>query len=235
MYTIAATYKGLAPMMHDRFFNPEETDRGRAKKRAATTWRDELPLKLHADANGVFLPADNIRMMLIGNQYRPGAAAILGAFIESKKKTEYLSMCKGCIWVLGRLDPLKVYLRNENDQIIQWNPDDYDERSFPAKGGGRKLTRRPIIRLPWYLPFLIQVTDDRIDPNKVRELFDVAGFRCGAGAYGPTFGRCLIVEWRPDQLTCADPIIPTMNSTGAEKLRREPKAPDQNSNGTDAN
>ena len=45
MHTIDATYEGLAPMMHDRFFNAEETDRGRAKKRAAGTWKEELPLK----------------------------------------------------------------------------------------------------------------------------------------------------------------------------------------------
>ncbi len=194
MFTIDATYEGLAPMMHDRFFNAEETDRGRAKKRAAGTWKEELPLKLHADGKGVFLPADNIRMMLIGNQYRQGAATILGSFIETRKKTEYLNMCKGCIWVLGKEDALKVYLSRDGKNIT-WDPEDYDERSFPAKGGGRKLTRRPIIRLPWSMAFRIQVTDDRIDSNKVRELFDVAGFRSGAGAYGPTFGRCHIVAW----------------------------------------
>lgn len=166
-------------------------------KRAQTaeTWKEELPRKLHTDKKGVFLPADNIRMMLIGNQYRPGAAAILGSYIETKRKTEYLSLCKGCIWVLGNTDVLKVYLRRDG-KIVKWNPQDYDERSFPAKGGGRKLTRRPIIPLPWSMSFTIQITDDRIDPNKVRELFDVAGFRCGAGAYGPTFGRCRIIEWR---------------------------------------
>jgi hypothetical protein len=180
--------------MHDRFFNPEETDRGKAKKRAATTWKDELPLKLHHDKTGVLLPADNVRMMLIGNTYRPGAAQILGSYIETKKKTEYVSLCKGCIWVLGTKDALKIHLLRDG-KPFHWDPDDYDERSFPAKGGGRKLTRRPIIPLPWMMRFIVQVTDDRIDPNKVRELFDVAGFRCGAGAYGPTFGRCRIVEW----------------------------------------
>ncbi len=196
MYTINAKYEGLVPMMHDRFFNPEETDRGRGKKRSAETWKQELPLKLHMDKKGVFLPSDNIRMMLIGNSYRPGAAAILGSYIETKKKTEYVSLCEGCIWVIGPDDPLKVYVKREG-KIIQWDPDDYDERSFPAKGGGRKLTRRPIIRLPWNLTFWVQVTDDRIDANKVREFFDVAGLRCGAGAYGPTFGRCEITEWKP--------------------------------------
>lgn len=194
MYTVNATYEGLAPMMHDRFFNPEETDRGRAKKRAADTWKEELPLKLHQDKKGVYLPADNIRMMLIGNTYRPGAAQILGSYIETKKKTEYVSLCKGCIWVIGPEDALKVYLKRDG-KIIKWNPDDFDERSFPCKGGGRKLTRRPIVPLPWTMSFMVQVTDDRIDQNKVRELFDVAGFRCGAGAYGPTFGRCRIVQW----------------------------------------
>lgn len=203
MYTIIASYEGLAPMMHDKFYNQEELESPR-KKHAAATWRNELPLKLYQDKRGVYLPADNIRMMLIGNKDRPGAAKILGSYIETGKKgTELKNLCQGCIWVAGLDDPLKVYLYRDG-KIIKWpangkEPEigvDYDERSFPSTSG-RHLTRRPIILTPWMMQFTIQVTDDQVDASRVRQLFDVAGLRSGAGAYGPTFGRCIIQKWEP--------------------------------------
>lgn len=205
MYTIRAAYDGLAPMMHDRFFNLEDLDKPK-KKSLSATWRDELPRKLHMDKKGVYLPADNIRMMLIGNQKRPGAAKVLGSFIETGKKgTELTNLCEACIWVAGLDDPLKVYLKRDG-KIITWPADgttpeqgvDYDERSFPMVKG-KQITRRPIILTPWNMEFTIQVTEDQIDASRVRQLFDVAGLRCGAGAYGPTFGRCIISKWEVAQ------------------------------------
>ena len=199
MYEIQATYKGLVPMMMDRFANPDEVASGQAKRRSKVVspkeLRAELERKLHRDNKGVYVPADNIRMMLIGNQFRRGAAQILGSDIEKNKGTTYKSICEGCIWVLGPKDPLKVYIEPKRKTY-----DEYDERSFLTKkgkgGGSRKITQRPLITLPWELHFIIQVTDDQIEQSFVRQLFDVAGLRCGVCAYGPTFGRCVITEWK---------------------------------------
>jgi len=123
-----------------------------------------------------------------------GAAKILGSHVEKNKGTQYLQMCKSSIWVLGPKDPLKIYIEPKRTTY-----DDIDERSFPTlkgKGGcSRKITRRPLINLPWSLFFIIQVTDNQIHESKVRELFDLAGLRCGVCAYGPTFGRCVIDKW----------------------------------------
>jgi len=188
MYEIEATFKGLVPMMHDRFFNPEELEG--ANKKSKNFWKKELELKCYKDSKGVFLPADNIRMMLIGNRFRKGAAYILGSYIEKKKGTEYLQFAKSCIWVLGKNDPLKVYIEPKRKTF-----NEYDERTFINAAGSRSITRRPLITLPWSLPFIIQVTDESFHESKVKEFFDVAGLRCGAGAYGPTFGRCIISSW----------------------------------------
>lgn len=86
MYLVQTTLTGLVPMMHDRFFNPEELEIPR--KKSKDSWRKELPYKLWRDKKGVYVPVDNIRMMLIGNKHRPGAAKILGSYIETKKATD---------------------------------------------------------------------------------------------------------------------------------------------------
>lgn len=189
MYNIECTLKGIVPMMHDRFFNANELETG-TKKKAKNTWKKELDHQIYKDENGVFVPADNIRMMLIGNKFRKGAAYIQGTYIEKKKGTEYTNFCKGCVWVIGLDDPLKVYVHP-----IRKTYDDYDERSFINASGSRSIKRRPLVNLPWALNFMIQVTDNQMDQSKIRELFDVAGLRCGVGAYGPTFGRCLVTKW----------------------------------------
>jgi hypothetical protein len=217
MYEISATFKGLVPMMMDRFHNPEELEAG-AKKKSKKANPKDVELKLHRDKKGVYVPADNIRMMLIGNQMRPGAAKILGSYIEKSKGTEYVQMCKSSIWILGPADPLKVYI---NPSRLTY--DEVDERSFPTKTGqsvARKITRRPLLTLPWSLSFIIQVTDDQIHESKVRDLFDVAGLRCGVCAYGPTFGRCVIVEWK---VLPEDADIPAVIKEVPKQVRKNHK------------
>jgi len=189
MYEITATYAGVVPMMHHRFADPTQTEKPTKKKKKGRNEADILAA-LHHDKKGVYVPADNIRMMLIGNKLRQGAAKIQGSYIETKKGTEYVNMVKSCIWVLGPDDPQKVYLFPNRK-----THDDVDERSFINSTGSRSMAYRPIMTLPWSLTFIIQVTDDNIDQSKVREFFDVAGLRCGCCAYGPTFGRCVISEW----------------------------------------
>jgi len=189
MYEVNCKIEGLVPAMFDRFFNPEEMEL--SKKKSKKSWRGELAKKMYIDKKGVYVPVDSLRMMLIGNQKRPGAAKILGSFIETKKATQYANFCKGCIWVVGIKDPMKVYVEPKRTTY-----DDYDERSFINAAGSRSITRRPIITTPWKLSFVVQVTDNQFDESKVKEFFDVAGMRCGVGAYGPTFGRFLVKEWK---------------------------------------
>jgi len=210
MYQVKVTLTGLIHMMHDRFFNPEELDAPRKKPK--DFWRKELPYKLWHDKKGVYVPSDNIRMMLIGNAHRPGAAKILGTFIETKKGTEYLSFCKGCVWVVGPEDPLKVYVYPRRKTF-----DDYDERSFINANKSRSLTRRPLITLPWSLSFYVQVTSNQFDADKVKEFFIVAGLRCGCCAYGPTFGRFKVTEW---EVVAPDDVLTGEETKKKKKARK---------------
>lgn len=190
MYQIKGIYEGISPMMMDRFYDPETTITDIKKPKGQELKKTEL--KLHRDKTGVYVPSDNIRMMLIGNKLRPGAAKILGSYIEKNKATNYLNMCKSFIFVQGPENPLKVYIKPKRKTF-----DEVDERTFITAGNppSRKITRRPLIMLPWSLSFIIQVIDDSIDESFVKKLFEVAGLRCGCCAYGPTFGRCIIKEW----------------------------------------
>ncbi len=187
MYQVKCKIDGIVPMMQDRYAMPND---GPTRKKAKTTWKEDLPKKAYVDKVGTYIPTDNIRMMLIGNKLRMGAATILGSHIEKAKGTSYKGFCQACIWVIGPKDPQKVYLTPKRKTF-----DDYDERTFINASKSRSITRRPIATTPWSLEFIVQVTDDIMDQSKVKELFEVAGLRCGCGAYGPTFGRFVISKW----------------------------------------
>lgn len=185
MIEVKCTIEGIVPAMHHKFPLPDKPGDRRRKK------EQTVEEKCYFDKKGVYLPADNLRMMLIGNRYRQGAAFILGNDIEARKGKRYREFCKSCVWVVGLDgDALKVYYKPKRKK---WN--DTDIRSFITSTGGRDVCERPLINVPWSLTFGVHITSDSLPPDKVKEFFEVAGVRCGAGAYGPTFGRFIVKEW----------------------------------------
>ncbi len=175
--------KGIVPIMFNRFYIPLPGDTTKKKKLA-------LKDKLWIDEGGVYIPIDNLRMMLIGNKHRTGAAKIYGSTIESKKGKEYTDFAKACIWAVGPDDPMKVYFTPKRET---W--DDTDVRSFINSQGSRSSVERPLLKTPWLIEFHVHVTDPVFDPDKVKAFYDIAGMRCGLGVYGPTFGRFVVSEW----------------------------------------
>lgn len=183
MYGAKCKIEGVVPIMFCRFPLPAKP--GDTKKKKKQT----IEQKLWMDDEGVYIPTDNLRMMLIGNKHRTGAAKIYGTEYESKKGTKYLNFAKACIWVVG--DNGKVYF-----EPVRKTWDDVDVRSFINVTGGRDTTERPILNTPWSLSFDVQVTDDSVPSDIVKEFYKVAGMRCGLGVYGPTFGRFVVKEWK---------------------------------------
>lgn len=182
MYEVRCKIEGVVPIMFCRFPVPKKPGDTTKKK------KQTLEEKLWFDKKGVYIPTDNLRMLLIGNKHRTGAAKIYGSEYESKKGTKYLNFCKACVWVVG--DNGKVYFEQ-----IRKTWDDTDIRSFINATGGRDTTERPILKTPWSLSFTVQVTDDSVPSDIVRAFYETAGMRCGLGVYGPTFGRFKVVEW----------------------------------------
>lgn len=188
MYEIRCTIDGLAGVLYNRPLI--EIPGGRPPKKRQTNREALLTQKVYKDRKGLFMPTDNIEMMLIGSTARVGAAKILGSYIETSKGTEYTNFCEGCIWITSPEGGRKLYwLPNKKT----W--DDTDIRSFPDKKQQRHTVERPLIKTPWKLTFIVHVTEDTWSPDMIKKFFDVAGMRVGLGSYGPKFGRFLVVEF----------------------------------------
>lgn len=189
MYEIRCTIEPIVPVMLNKFPMPKKPGEPPNKYKGEDEEMEALEEMVWRDEKGLFIPADNFRMMLIGNQFRDGAAKILGSRIERAKGTAYTEFCKACVWVTGEEDPLKIYPEPKRDI---W--DDVDIRSY-CKKQGRDYIRRPLLCPPLTFTFKITVTDETMAAGKIKQLYEVAGMRCGIGAYGPTFGRFIIKKW----------------------------------------
>ena len=183
MYQVLCTIEGVAPIMFCRFPLPAKP--GDTKKQKTQS----IAEKMWIDKKGVYIPTDNLRMILIGNTFRTGAAKIYGTHIESGKGTKYLDFCKACVYVVG--DNGKVYFKPKRTK-----EDDIDIRSFVNSKASRATTERPVLNTPWSLTFTVQVTDDTVPEDIVRRFYETGGMRCGLGVYGPTFGRYIVKEWK---------------------------------------
>jgi len=182
---VRCTVSGLKPFLQNRFIIPKEGDK-------PTKVREDVPLEqmMYCDENGIYFPTDNFRMMILGNQKRPGAAQIYGSYIVGGKKgKEYRTLAKACLWVRGLSGEDNIYVAPPRKTY-----DAFDERSYVMKTG-RKVIRRPMVNLPWSFTFRLHIFGKSLTEPLVRAFYDVAGIHCGIGDYGPEFGAFKIADW----------------------------------------
>jgi len=185
MKNFTQTIEGIVPIMFCKFPVPKPGDT--EKKKPQT-----LEEKIWIDKKGVYIPTDNLRMILIGNKARTGAAKIYGSEYQSKKGKKFVDFCKACVWVIGEGPKLdKVYFKPNR---MTW--DDTDIRSFINAVGSRSSIERPLLTTPWSLTFTVSITDDSVSSDLVRKMYEIGGLRCGLGVYGPTFGRFQVTQWK---------------------------------------
>jgi len=187
MYEIAVKLDGIVPFMMHRFAVKDPNKKPSNKDKETQT----LQTMCHMDEVGLFVPALNLRMLMIGTSKRKGAASIYGNEIEKRKGPMFVSLCEAYLWPRGNEKADRVYFQPNRPT---W--DAVDERSYITSTGGRDVTRRPIICPPWSLSFTISVVDESLKAEILRKMYDLAGLRVGIGAFGPEFGRFVVSEWK---------------------------------------
>jgi hypothetical protein len=65
----------------------------------------------------------------------------------------------------------------------------------PPRTGGRVVIRRPALRAGCKAKFSITCTDDRRNPDQIRQGLEEAGLLVGLADWRPEFGRFLVTAW----------------------------------------
>lgn len=177
--------KGLTPYMQHRMDDDKleiwEKKRGKIMERPEVSQDDAIRAEYHCFRNAegkCFIPSDHIRGCLIN----------AGAYMKAK--------------VGGKSKSMKVIVAatfvSTPDQILLPDYDAIDKRSSV----NRNVKARIIVIRPkwtvWQAEFILQVFEDTLSKETIRQLFEFAGSYVGIGSFRPTnngmFGRFELTE-----------------------------------------
>jgi len=178
---IAATIKGLSPIMFDRFYDQSKTERAP---------RD----KLYLSENMIVLPSANLWAFFTCQ--RTGCAKMF----EGKPWMDYYRSCQSFLRI-QEADILPLF--DDKDKPIEF--DDFEKKTYVyianvLVGSGQKKSRmtiaRPVVRMPWHLKFnMILFENKLITVKKLEEWLRIGGTLVALGNGRPRFGRFELNEW----------------------------------------
>lgn len=169
--TIKVRVVGLAALLQNRF--AEEEDGLTRKKKKVYDDKEEAEKRLYkTDSGKLYQPARHFEAAMI---------KAAGAFTLEGRKS-YKDAFKGGIFV----GPSEIIHKNQKYSI--------DKQPVVIQRA-RIMRCRPKFD-NWELEFDIQILDDRISVDVVREILDYAGLYLGVGDMRPRFGRFEVVEFK---------------------------------------
>jgi len=163
--------------MH-RFPESEGTIEAKSKRRMGNPdYEKEVEQSLYKLPDGkIYQPATHIEGALI--------KAATGFQIAGKRKKTYKDLIKGSVFVFPDAIPHKIQ---------KWIP---DKRSVvvPATRG-RIMRVRPRLD-EWELSFTIELRNEQVPIEVVKQILDTAGNEVGIGDFRPRFGRFIVTEFK---------------------------------------
>lgn len=173
---IEVEIKGAAPLLMHRF--PEPTTEEKSRKRSgALAWQDEFEASKYVLPDGtLYQPSTHIEGALL----KAGA----NFQIAGRRKKTYKDLIKGALIVLPEAIPHRI------------QQCDIDARAIvnPSTRGRVMRYRARLNR--WELTFTVQLLDEQLPAEVVREILEHAGRYVGIGDYRPKFGRFAVTAFR---------------------------------------
>jgi hypothetical protein len=196
-YTIAATIRGIAPLLHHKF--PLDTlaglmdgaNRKSGSKDYSLEWMDTMYTS--SDGQWLVQPASHIEGALTnaGAQFR----------VKGSRTKTYRQLMRAYVIVAPdeivhgwNGTPLAV-----PDATLLRTPTEALEVNIQRVIVSRSAVARARLQINagWELSFEIQVNDEQIRPDVLRTILDEAGHAIGIGDFRPRFGRFTVVHFAP--------------------------------------
>lgn len=180
MFTIQATLEGVAPILFNRWTeNAEKSIRtGVTGGKVSETARaaEALEKVYRNDAGELIVPGWNVKRCLLDGCKRAGI---------KEGRSSMVPFLFATVFVQG--DP----------SFGVTEPDYIDEKSGrrPPRTGGAALIQRPALKTGWRLPIVLNVVDDRRNPDAIRRSLEEAGVMVGLCDFRPEYGRFVVREW----------------------------------------
>lgn len=180
MYTIKTTIEGVAPILFNRWTDAAEkgirTGVTGGKMSEAARDAEAYEKVYRNEAGDLIVPGWNVKRSLLDGCKRAGL---------KEGKASMAPFLFATVFVDG--DPC----------FGVTEPDYIDQKSGrrPARTGGAVLIQRPALKAGWKLPIVLNVVDDRRNPDAIRRSLEEAGVMIGLCDFRPEYGRFVVREW----------------------------------------
>lgn len=181
MKIIDVEIKGTSPLLQHRYAFKDEIEDSVKKRSGTVDYSKEWIKALYWSENiGVYQPASHLEGALI--------KASANFQIPGKRKKTYKDSFKSAVFI--KPDCIPLNLKGTPEELLKEGKIILDRRSVVIIRS-RVERLRPCIN-DWSLAFQIEIHDDQISPQAVKEILDYAGKFCGIGDFRPRFGRFMV-------------------------------------------
>lgn len=170
MYEIKCQIKGVAPLLHD---NPWDIIEGISGKKPGESAYKKFDERMLYKENG---------MCCVPSKHIKGAMKNAARRVKLGRRSA-LQDIKASFYVKEKM----ISLAKKYDFI--------DVNVFQSSDGKTKVKERPAFKEGWTLDFTINIMDDGIPKEKIKECLTIAGMLFGMGSRRPDFGRFIISKF----------------------------------------
>lgn len=185
MKKVKVSIKGTSPLLQHRYEFRLDCDERSKKKTGRKDYTEEWKAALYTDPKlGVVQPAVHIESAMI---------KAAGDFqIPGKGKKTYRDLFKSAVFVSPELVPHG--LKGAPDELLKKGKLRVDRRLVRIKGAGVERLRPRLDE--WSLSFTVEIHDDQLHPDVVRDVLIHAGRFVGIGDFRPRHGRFDVIEFK---------------------------------------
>lgn len=176
MQQVDVRIEGIVPILFHRY--TEEAGKAGGGRLSVEEYRQKAREAVYRNGHGLFCPAANIkRAMRFG-------AGMANLKVGRRGADAYLNS-------LMFIDPREVLFGKDEPDFIH----EAVGRIPPGPKGARVMIYRAGINEGWQLEFRIQVFDDALSLNLVKQSLETAGLMVGLCDYRPEYGRFQVIKW----------------------------------------
>lgn len=168
MQNIKIQIKNVTPLIQHRFeFRSQDESSKRASGMATPTAENEAETAAYKNAKGFYEPSSHIEgsMLKAASNFK----------IPGRGKKTYKDLLKSALLI----DPVEIPLK----------PQEYEIFSTPVVVQRSRIVRSRPKFVDWSLEFTINITDEQLRPDVVKEILEFAGRNVGIGDWRPKYGR----------------------------------------------
>lgn len=188
MYQVSCKVRGVSPLLQNRFPMPDYEDMGigghkqTGKIDYSQQWRESLYVTRNKE---VYQPAVHFERSMV--------KSAVNFKIQGKRGKTYKDLVSASVFISpeeilhGIGEPDELDTDGDKALYLDLRPVVIQRARVPKV--------RPAFKPGWELEFVIDVIDDQMPQEMLKDILDYAGRAIGIGDYRPRFGRFQVVQF----------------------------------------